>query len=357
MIFKNYIDDLADRLKQEATDDKVRTILGRKINQAYKEVANAADWPDLKRLSDVVTVQNYSTGIATTTQGSNIVTFSGSTLDSSMEGRYFKSQANNTWYTIAKVNSNLQITLSLPINEASQSGAFTIWKRFYPLNSDVRKISLFGEWIKDGELEGRSERWLGDHSANISNVSEIENYSLFGVNLFNTTYSIQTASVAQDSDVATGVNTFWLGNVTPGDIFEIGTQVLRVKRVETDTSIRLLNFAKSPLTDSYTIRKDAQRTIQFYGNPNQAQVLPYSYQKRVYDMVNESKDRPELSDDFDLAILDMAEASRMMDLQDDSRLPKMQIAMARIRDLKLTQLGDSPRYRQMIPRIPTRRSY
>ena len=217
---------------------------------------------------------------------------------------------------------------------------------------------LFGDWNRDGELESKSEQWIQDHTRNISDVRVSENYSVYGSDPFENSYSEGTAAVTQDSDILTGTGTAWLDVITPGDIIEIGSQILRVKRVETDTSIRMLNFAKATLsTQTYVIRRDIPKGIEFNGNPDQAYVYPYSYQKRVYDMVNESKDRPELSEDFDLAILDLAEASRMQDLKDDSTLPKMQIAMARIRDLKMTQITNQPRYRQMVPFVRTRRGY
>ena len=52
MLYGQFIDDLAARLKQTVTDTGVRTVLGRKVNQSYKEIANAYDWVDLKRTGE-----------------------------------------------------------------------------------------------------------------------------------------------------------------------------------------------------------------------------------------------------------------------------------------------------------------
>lgn len=360
MLFGQFIDELASRLKLTIDDKTVRLTVGKKVNLSYKEIANSSDWADLNVTSEVRTIPNYVDGTISTVQNSRFVTGFNTVWTSAMEGRFFQPSNSTNWYKIIKVNSATSLTLLSPIIETSFTGTYKIWKRFYYLNSDVRRITLFGSWIQDGELEGKSQRWIQDHTTNISDPKVPENYSLYGTDPFESIYSTGNAGVTQNSDIMTGVGTAWLDNVGPGDRVEIGTQVLRVKRVESDTSIRLLNFAASTLpspNQAYTIKKDTPKGVQFYGTPDSAYIFPYSYQKRVFDMVNETRDRPELSEDFDLAILDLAEASRMADLKDDAAQTKLQIAMGRIRDLKVTQMGDSPRYRQMIPFIRTRRGY
>ena len=359
MLYGKFIDELCDRLKQSKDDANTRLVIGRKVNLSYKEIANASDWIDLHITDELRTVPNYVTGQATVTQNSRTVNFSGSTvLTTDMQGRYFKLQGWDNWYKIIKVNTDTQLTLRNPVIEGSETKGFIIWKRFHYLNSDVRKIKFFGTWFRDGELESKSERYIHDHSSNISDTAVPDSYSLYGVDPYFSMYFDGTATVIQDSNVMTGTGTAWLDNVTPGDIVEIGGQVLRVGRVESDTSIILANLATSTLEgqQSYVIKRENPKGVQFFKAVDTAYILPYSYQRRVFDMVNE-KDRPLLSEDFDLAILDLAEASRMTDLKDSDAQVKLAIATARIRDLKMTQIGDEPRYRQMVPYIRTRKGY
>ena len=356
MIYKDFIDDLLDRLKLDNNVSN-RVISGRRINQAYKDISNAADWVQLKRIGEILSVANYTDGQSTTTKDSRTVTGTGTwTVD--MEGRYFKPSNSSNWYKIIKFVSASEITLETPIIEVGQTGDYTIWKRFYYLNSDVKKIMLFGSWQRDGQLEGKSEQWIQDHSQSIANTDVPENYSIYGADPFEFSYT-GTASVTVNSDLMTGSGTAWLSNVTPGDIIEIGTLIYRVKRVESDTRIRMINSASSTLSNvSSTIRRDNPLGIQFNFTPDKAYVFPYSYQKRVFNMVNEAKDKPELDEDFDGAISDLAEATRMSDLKDDAAQYKLGLAMARIRDLKITKLlPDQRRTRQLIPRIISRRGY
>lgn len=364
MIFGNFIDELADRLKLDRKDAVVRAVLGRKINASYKEVANVAyvDWEPLKRYSELVTVPNYATGTADIVNGSRTVNFgNGAALTSAMEGRFFQSQSSANWYKIIKVVSATQATLLSPIVETTASAlTFLIWKRFYYFPSEVRRILEFGSWIRDGMLEDRSNEYFQDRASNPSLTGDPIEFTMFGVDPFEGTYSDFTISLTKDSDIATGSSTptLFLDNVTPGDILEVGTSVYRVKRVESDTVLRLLNRSISTLTaQTYTIRKDENLGCQLWYSPNRALILPFSYIKRVYDMVNETYDRPELPEEFDKAILDGAEADRLSDLDDNRWTQKIQLYNARITDLKSSRAVSKPRTHQLRPKIMDRGSY
>lgn len=361
MLYGKFIDELIDRLKLNKAKSEDRVIAGRKICGAYKEIANVAtvNWEPLKRIGEVVTVSNYTTGTATITNGSRSVTFGGgAALTSAMEGRFFQPQGTSNWYRIVKVNSATDLTLYTPIIESSATGTYTIWKRYYYLPSEVRKIIDFGSWIRDGALMDRSNQAFQDKALNLSSTGDPIEFSMFGVDPFESSYTTGTISLTKDSDLATGASTAWLDNVTPGDILIVGTTTYRVKRVESDTSIRLLNFANATITSqTYTIRRESNLGFQLWYNPNQATVLPYYYVKRAYDLVNEDYDKPELPEEFDKAILDGAEADRLGDLNDPKAITKLQLYNARINDLKTTRYVSQPRTVQLKPRIVSRGSY
>lgn len=358
MLYGEFIDELIARVGETNAD---RNIFGRKINASYKEVANIAyvNWEPLKRYGEIVTVPNYTTGTCTITAASRTVTFSGSSLTSAMEGRFFQPQGSSNWYKIIKVVSSSQCTLYSPIVETTAGGqTFKIWKRYYYFPSEVRRVLDFGSWIRDGILTDRSNQYLADLDMNLSLEGDPTEFSMFGVDPFEGTYSTGTVALTTNSDLATGSGTSWLGNIEPGDSIQVGTITYHVKRVEADDSIRLLNFSTQTLTaQTYTVRRSQNLGFQLWYNPNQAIILPYYYIKRVYDMVNEDYDRMELPDEFDKAVLDGAEADRMTDVNDVRWVGKVQLYNARLNDLKSSRFVSQPRTRQFRPLITDRGSY
>src|SRR3990167_8556686 len=168
----------------------------------------------------------------------------------------------------------------------------------------------------------------------------------------------ESVSLTEDDDLVTGSGTSWLDNVEEGDLFIVGKDRYHVKRVESDTRIRLINFAKStvPSGTEYEIKKQDNLGFQLFLNPNDTYIFPYTYIKRVYDMVNEDEDSTEVPEEFDPAILDLAEADRLSDLDDSKWINKQALARARINDLK-GMMTSVPRYKQFRPEINSRGAY
>lgn len=360
MLFGQLTDNICDRFAIPR-NDAARAILRDKVNLIYKEVGNITNvnWETLKRTGEIVTVPNYTTGTCTITNGSRTVTFAGATLTSAMAGRYFKPQTSNNWYLIVAVPDASTLVLRSAIIESSGTSlTYNIWKRYYYLPSEVRKLINFGSWISGGELVERTENKLLKGGTDVSLVGDPGEFVLFGTDTFASSYTTGTVTIATNSNTLTGVGTTWLANVEPGDRVRINTQRLRVKRVESDTSIVLLNYANSAVTGAtYAIEKDSNIGFQLYYNPNQAIIIPYTYVKRVYDMVNDDYDRPELPEEFDIAILDGAEAMRLKDLDDARWINQLAVYASRVTDLKATRFASSPRYRQMSPKITSRGRY
>lgn len=361
MLFGDFQAELGVRLKLTADErktDEQKAILSRKLNDAYKEVARAYDWEHLKRTGELLTVPNYTDGSVAITINSNIVTGTSTVWTSSMEGRYFQPQGSGNWYRISKVNSATELVLLTPIIEASAGGqTYKIWKRFYYLYSEVRRIMDFGSWIVDGQLINKPAQYFQDNVIDISVTGEPSSFSLYGADPFERSYSDGTISLVKDSNLLSGVGTLWLANVDAGDIVKVGTLIFRVKRVESDTAIRLTTRAASDISGSpYSTEKDLPVGIQLYFSANKAYLFPYTYSKRVYDMQNDL-DRPELPEEFDLAILDGAEANRLRDLNDSRWVKKLGEYSARIKDLMGQRFISNPRSRVMAPKISTRGGY
>lgn len=359
MLCSELISELANRLKLSETErDTNRALLLQKINHAYQEVARAYDWEHLKRTGEVRTIPNYTTGTCSIINGSNIVSGNG-VWTSDMEGSYFKPQGSGNWYRISKVQSASQLILLTPIIDATASAqTYAIWKRFYYLYSEVHRILGFGSWIRNGELVDKPSQYAEDVSTDISVSGEPETFSAYGADPFERSYSTGTITTSKDSNLLVGLSTAWLGNIEPGDIISIGGTVKsRVKRVESDTAIRMTNFVDSDVSGStYSIAKDSPLGIQLYFAANTAYLFPYTYSKRVYDMLHDG-DRPELPSDFDQAILDGAFANRMRDLNDQRWVNSLNEYTARVKDLIGQRFVSKPRSRTMPIKITTRGGY
>ena len=357
MILNHLLNELGDRLKVKNIDDEaVALILIRKLNESSKEIGRIHDWDCLKYLGSFNTVPNYTTGTATVTNGSRTVMGSGTSWTSAMVGRHFKSGSN--WYKIVAFVSSTELVLETPINEVSGSGTYVIWKRFYYLPSQLRKVKIFGRWLSDFRIEQKTENHLIDKYGDPSAVGSPEIAVSTGVDPFTGSYEAGTVALTLNSNVLTGTGTLWLDNVEAGDRIVLSKNFLRVKRVESNTRIIMWNYSNTTVSgQTYSIEKDNPIGFQLYPNPSSAQVIPYQGQMRVFDMVNKENDRPPFPEDFDVAILDGAESSRMRDTDDVKWIQKAAEYKGRITDLKATQGFAKPRTLQVVPDIPRRGTY
>lgn len=356
MFYKEFINRLGGRVGVQNLDDKtIRSYLGGKINDSMKEISRIYDWEHLKKISELRTVANV-VGNVTATKDSRVVTGSGFT--SAMVGRYIKPLGSSNWYKILAVPSGTTLTLFSPFIEDSVSGVTsTIWKRFYYLHSEVRKLWEFDKWVVNGEIQPRSNYYRKDSIVDISATGEPEDFSVYGVDPLENSYSAGTITLTKDLRTVTGIGTAWLNNVEAGEILTVGNDVYRVKRIESDTSIVLYNFAVSTVISpgkSYTIERDNPFGIQFTPSPNKVYLFPYTYFARVYDMVNEDKDRPPMPEDFDMAILDGAEAAWMRDKDDAKWERKQSEYIGRVKDLKARGFAAKPKHTQLKPDIENR---
>lgn len=360
MLLGDFVTELADRLKVKDVDNlSVKAILARKINEASKEVGRIHDWSCLKIHGSFNATPNYVTGTVTITNDSRVITGSGTTWTASMVGRYFQSSAGANWYRIVAFNSATELVLETPIVETSGGGkTYKIWKRFYYLSSNVRTVKIFGKWLSDSRVEIRSDNYLIDREQDMTRTGTPEMAVEAGVDPFVSAYSTGTITLTKDSNVLTGVGTSWLENVESGERITVGKNYYRVKRVESDTRIVMWNYSTVTVSGStYTIEKDAPMGFQLFPVPDTSYVIPYVGYSRVFDMINENKDRPPYPEDFDVVILDGAEASRMRETDDVKWIQKSLEFKGRIIDLKAMMNQGKARVRQIVPDIDRRGSY
>jgi hypothetical protein len=73
-----------------------------------------------------LSADDYTTGTATVTQNSNVVTGAGTTWTAAMIGRWFYAADTKYWYKISGVNSSTELTLETVYEETTGSKNYTI---------------------------------------------------------------------------------------------------------------------------------------------------------------------------------------------------------------------------------------
>lgn len=350
---------------KDKNDPNVRGIATFYNNLSYKEVYRSTDWFFRQKTGQLTIIPNYITGTCSITRydGTNealarTVTFVGSTLTSSMQGRYFQPLGSDGWYKIVSVDVTANtIYLESPIIDDTEAGiSFKIWKRFYYLYSEVDAFLGFSKWSLDGRMRSKSAQLMASEVSEVANFSTAPNkFSLYGVDPYDSSYSTGQVSISKDTNIATGVSTEWLSNASPGDILTINNNSYRVKRAETDTKIILYNYPTENISNqAYTLEKDSPMGFQFYPTEDAYRLLDYIYMARSYDMVNESKEKPLMpGDDYDEVILTRAESMRMRDNDDPKWSSVVQLYSALLDGLRQKRHPDRTTFDQFAPKVPS----
>lgn len=360
------IEDLGERVKDlDVATDAGKVKAGRYINRAAKWLYVAHPWEWRYKTGQVTLIPNYTTGTCAVTQftGSNYaasrtVTFSGAALTANMQGRFIKVQDEDYWHRIESVDTTNGIAyLDSEVTRTTASGlTFEIWKRFYHLPGDVAAITDFGRWDgRWGRLDYKSFSNLVDEQADVSDDGTPEKFVPFGVDNYESVYSLGTLSGNKDTNVLTGAGAAaWVGNILAGDEIEASDKVFTVKRVERDQRIILNNYLPDdiPSDTTYEARRNLSVGFQFFPNQfDEYMTIPYYYYDRMFDMVHEDKDRPNLPDDFDDAILTRAEFKLKKDKGDQNWIAIAQLFKTELDDLKINFRVVKPRYDIFAPRV------
>ena len=362
MFLTELLDNLFDRFPSNAKTDELTKKYTRKLNLSYKDVYRAYHWEFRKRSSQLLVTPNYTAGTCSFTKydGTNWATASTVSLSSAltvdMAGRYFQPFASGNWYRIVYgISGSSQLILENPIVEDSASNVtFKIWKRFHTLNSDVGTILDVGKW-NFGGLENR--RYAESEDSRLVHGVEFDladpsEFSAYGKDDYASSYTIGTVTIAIDTNIAVGVGTQWLGNVTPGDLFIVGKNKYRVKTVQSDTRIVLRNYVTPAVSAStYEIQKDMAITLKIFTGSAEYLTLPYDYLSRPYDMVHAAKDRPDMPEDFDEVIIDFAMYMIMEDKDDVKYLNHASLAQSKLQSLKSKFRTVYPKSLQFSPTI------
>ena len=358
MLLKEAIDILVRRFSNAPDDSDIRSKLKSYFNLAYREIAKTYFWEHLKRTGEFVAIPNYTTGTATITKNSNVVTGSGTVWTAAMQGRYFQPQDSDNWYRIAYVSSVTELILESGVTEDSASSrTYDIWKRFNYLHSEVRVLLT----IDDLNIVGRQlnaalqSGWYNTRQKmrSFSQHSFYQPFTVYGADPYKLSYTTGTSSITKDQNLLTGTGTAFLANVGRGDIIKISSEFNRVLRIESDTRIIMTNYSLTTFDGTHEFIKDNPLGIQLHATIDTNVIVPYTYHKRVFDLNNEDFDRTELPDDFNLAILDRAQALKMKDDNNDKWTIVLQESVARVEGLRKDHRVWRPPYLQFTPTIQT----
>lgn len=152
---------------QSVFPDLDPTLRRQSINLAHEAILNDRQWKALEAFTTIRTVARYSTGTVSLTDGSAVVTGSGTTFSSAMVGRQFRLyDGAEDVYTVAAYTSATQITLDRTFAGDDVSGvAYSIAQFEYSLPQAVRQITAvlpqFGDPLEEltqAELETKAAR-------------------------------------------------------------------------------------------------------------------------------------------------------------------------------------------------------
>lgn len=140
--FTEMLDEMATILGTgRRTGDDMRVSFGRWLNQAFQRIAYALPWDEMVTEQKIVTVAPYTTGTVTFTNGSAVVTGSGTTFAAAVAGRKIALALGGPYYRILTRDSATQVTLTENYAEATVSGAsYTIFQDEYDLAATTHSI-------------------------------------------------------------------------------------------------------------------------------------------------------------------------------------------------------------------------
>lgn len=353
----------------DPNDANNRLLSTKYVNFAIDELWRAANWEFRKKSGSLLIIPNYSTGTAsillysgTNETAARTVTLS-APLTFDAQGFYFRPKDGSSEYRIISGDvGSVELFLESPVIDPTNIAVeFEIWKRFYYLKSEV-DVLLDIRRCDNGE----SMNYVGSSKAS-SRSSFIENYgttgnfyssgsdfSVYGVDPYDdVSHETGTITIPENSNVATGVGTNFIGNVDSGDVLIVGSYAYFIKRVESDTSLILSNYAVSPVASgsSYKINKMNPIGLVFY-NPTQSyQIVNYQYLSKSTPLINEQYDDFKFEYDYIEAIVLNAQAMWLKNKDYQKYIQIIGLYQAKLNGLKIKKRTAMPRFRQFEPYI------
>ena len=273
-----------------------RTMVNRIINRTLHRIAGSHPWPFLLDESFFPTVDDYSDGTVTATNGSATITGASTTFTAAMVGRKIRVGSENAYYRISAFVSTTEVTLETTYQGTTQSGAtYRIYQDEYRLRADV-DIHHFLRQIEDGfalvDLDPGEFDVLFPTPSNYGNPNFV-----VPIGTRRDTYS--TGTVTASGTTITGTSTDWLNvqGLSRGSRIRIGDNVYTVSTVSSATSITVYETTTTVSSaTAYVVFLDNPR-ILIHSIPDSARNIYYRFYRKPTPLVNDY-DEPDLPTDW-----------------------------------------------------------
>ncbi len=135
------VDILSDVETIAAIGTGRRDALRRGLQQLLFRYASAWPWPHYRARGTIATIDDYSTGTVSVTNGSTALTFTGSTLTDGMAGRKIRMNSEQQWYDILSVNTGASTAVLVQAYQGSTNteATFLIFQDEYRLAANAMR--------------------------------------------------------------------------------------------------------------------------------------------------------------------------------------------------------------------------
>lgn len=331
---------IASRLNKNSNDTTVSNRIKNHINDACQEKWSGYAWSFRYREYPLVLSPRVTSGTITATNGSNVITASGTPfIAGTHEGAWFRFTGDTVeaWYKVRTVSSTSSAVIEPAYQGTSGSGkAYELSVTDYLLPTELADTGDIT--ISYGRYQIRPEHPLAmNHDGDFppTSVGSPIRCAILRQSQTKATYTTGTLSGTINTNTLTGVGTAWLSNVKEGDGVLIGstdTNVYTVSSVDSDTQISLYQSLTATATgSSYVISRQFGKILRVYSVPDQPYVGFIKGLRHYTPLINNA-DTNEFLCRFPSAVIESAvwrEASSSPDPREDSLYQKSELMWAK----------------------------
>jgi len=323
------------------------------IFRAGEEFVNYGNWGFLEQLTDRVYIPlagPYSTGTITVTQDSKTVTGSGTTFTKDMEGSFLACE-NSEFYEIRSFASTTSLTLAIPYQGSSASGAsYSIYKRFWPLPLNfLRPIAKDAKLSTPGSTSETPIAYNPDASFTDLIISGRPSYfGIIGNTRNSDYYNTGSVTIATSGGVSTWT---FSGAALPTDIVDREIRVAGESRsyyISTRSSSSVLitydtyvnpSDATNTLStaSSYAITPQSTQLVAFDNVPDDRYIFSLPYIKKLDEMLLDTDVSPIVYAGYSSAFLAMCRFK----LAEDARVAMRGDQVKNLTDAKIESMANA----------------
>ena len=310
------------------------------INRSYKHInyiigGNKRAFPWMTKSFKFSTVDEFTTGTVTATNGDKTIAHSATGFTAAMVGRKFKTSEDDTIYTIAYRASTSSLELDQAYVGTGGSGlTFNIYEDTYDLPPDFQELITITspsgpskglKHISASELYG--EKWMLSPSTPIEYTirpTNSKDASVTAITGTNTTFTDASRTVS-------GSGTAFTSQLRPGDLIransdhvdgtESGTLWRVVESITSNTSLTLTQYwGGTTATTSNGQKLDSWLKVTLSPPPKDEKVYTVTYIRALTDLYD-MRNAPEMPDYYHPALIHGALSDRYQE-EDDERTDK-----------------------------------